>query len=198
MTSFSVVKRNRLNLKRDAKLVRPQSEEQLPVDLSSSNVSGSSVESAKLKTIQKTTRKQMFSLGTAHKAARNLIKLFTRTKVTDEKSDIKAVDSVPASLHIIESSSIEFNSQRIPLATSMISKSNKSMGGFETVKIAISALDKTLLGFTVAGYCPCHVAKLETDSLAARAGLQIGDLIIKINGKNVSRAKCDSIAKIIK
>jgi hypothetical protein len=36
------------------------------------------------------------------------------------------------------------------------------------------------------------------DSIAENAGLLPGDLIIKINGKNVSRATCYSIVKIIK
>lgn len=36
------------------------------------------------------------------------------------------------------------------------------------------------------------------DSIAQHAGLLVGDFLIKINGKNVSRATCDSIVKIIK
>lgn len=54
------------------------------------------------------------------------------------------------------------------------------------------------LGFTVVGYCPCQVSKVENDSIAQTSGLMAGDLIIKINGKNVSRATCDSIVKLIK
>jgi C-terminal processing protease CtpA/Prc len=54
------------------------------------------------------------------------------------------------------------------------------------------------LGFTIIGYCPCQIGKVEPNSIAFNAGLQAGDLIIKINGKNVSRATSDSIIKIIK
>ena len=54
------------------------------------------------------------------------------------------------------------------------------------------------IGFTLAGYCPCHIAKLETNSLASNAGLMLGDSVIKVNGRNVSRAKCNSIVRIIK
>lgn len=54
------------------------------------------------------------------------------------------------------------------------------------------------LGFTIVGYCPCQIGKVESNSIAFNAGLTAGDLIIKINGKNVSRATCDSIVKIIK
>ncbi len=74
-------------------------------------------------------------------------------------------------------------------------------------------------GFTVIGYCPCQIGKIDKglfsilqfrlkkqkimyifiiDSIADKAGLFSGDLILKINGKNVSRATCHSIVKIIK
>lgn len=36
------------------------------------------------------------------------------------------------------------------------------------------------------------------DSIAEHAGLLPGDLVIKINEKNVSRATCESLVKIIK
>jgi len=53
-------------------------------------------------------------------------------------------------------------------------------------------------GFTVVGYCPCQIGKVESNSLAQLAGLLAGDIIVKVNGKNVCRATCDSIAKMIK
>jgi hypothetical protein len=61
-----------------------------------------------------------------------------------------------------------------------------------------NTLSTSLFGFTIVGYCPCQIGKIESNSLASNAGLLTGDLIIKINGKNVSRATCDSIVKIIK
>ena len=39
---------------------------------------------------------------------------------------------------------------------------------------------------------------MDQGSISAQTGLLQGDLIIKINNKNVSRATCDSIVKIIK
>ena len=56
----------------------------------------------------------------------------------------------------------------------------------------------SLLGFTIVGYCPCQIGKVYQCSISAQTGLLQGDLIIKINNKNVSRATCDSIVKIIK
>jgi hypothetical protein len=53
-------------------------------------------------------------------------------------------------------------------------------------------------GFTVIGYCPCQIGKVESNSLAQLAGLLVGDIIVKVNGKNVCRATCDSIVKMIK
>lgn len=77
---------------------------------------------------------------------------------------------------------------RIPLANSL--KSN-----VDSLKFSLHGQS---LGATLAGYCPCYIAKIEANSIAALSGLQVGDFIIRINGKNVSRAKCDSIVKIIK
>ena len=107
--------------------------------------------------------------------ARNLLKIFSTSKqslATDSKLQL---------------------TNRIPLTASQAKRITK----YESFRIQIVASYQTL-GFTLAGYCPCHIAKLESNSSAASAGLQVGDLVIKINGKNVSRAKCESIVKIIR
>jgi C-terminal processing protease CtpA/Prc len=117
------------------------------------------------------------------KAARNLIKFFKRTKLSDNLNT--------------SSNMSQQQSNRIPLTTSSVNANPMSLAGFETVKVNLKC-GTELLGFTLAGYCPCYVAKLESNSSASKAGLMLGDLIIKINGKNVSRAKCDSIVRIIK
>ena len=51
-------------------------------------------------------------------------------------------------------------------------------------------------GFSVVGGCPVKVGRVDAGSPAA--GLQKGDLIVSINGKNVSRSTNDSVAKIVK
>ncbi len=53
-------------------------------------------------------------------------------------------------------------------------------------------------GFSVVGSCPVNVARVEARSPAAASGLHKGDLIVCINGRNVSRSTNDSVAKIIK
>jgi C-terminal processing protease CtpA/Prc len=61
-----------------------------------------------------------------------------------------------------------------------------------------SAASGLCYGFTVTGYCPCQIGKVDKDSLAEQSGLAPGDMLIKINGKNVARATRDTIVKIIK
>jgi C-terminal processing protease CtpA/Prc len=84
---------------------------------------------------------------------------------------------------------------RIPIYQKNNSKNVKSI----QIKLDNNHLmNSSGLGFTIIGYCPCQIGKVEPNSIAFNAGLQAGDLIIKINGKNVSRATSDSIIKIIK
>ena len=54
-------------------------------------------------------------------------------------------------------------------------------------------------GFTLVGSCPCMVGRVEAPHSAAHvAGLRAGDYISSINGKNVSRATCHTLVKLIK
>ncbi|CAF1164205.1 unnamed protein product [Didymodactylos carnosus] len=53
-------------------------------------------------------------------------------------------------------------------------------------------------GFTVVGQCPTFVGRVDNNSSAAVAGLRAGDYIVKINGKNVSRAQKDTVSHLIK
>ena len=56
----------------------------------------------------------------------------------------------------------------------------------------------TQYGFTLAGYCPCHIENVLQNSIADRAGLQQGDLIIKVNGTNCCRARIKTLLALIK
>ena len=53
-------------------------------------------------------------------------------------------------------------------------------------------------GFTVSGYCPCHVESINDDSVACRMGLQKDDLIMKINNINCCRATLKTVTNLIK
>lgn len=78
-----------------------------------------------------------------------------------------------------------------------IPKINKALEGMETITVAIKKAS-TGYGFSVIGGCPVKVGRVDAGSPAAVAGLQKGDLIVSINGKNVSRSTNDSVAKIVK
>jgi hypothetical protein len=53
-------------------------------------------------------------------------------------------------------------------------------------------------GFTVAGYCPCHVEEIQENSIAFQAGLKKSDLIVKINNVNCCRATLKTTLNLIK
>ena len=67
----------------------------------------------------------------------------------------------------------------------------------ETITVAIKR-GSAGYGFSVVGGCPVKVGRVDAGSPAATAGLQKGDLIVCINGKNISRSTNDSVAKIVK
>lgn len=53
-------------------------------------------------------------------------------------------------------------------------------------------------GFQLHGQCPAVVSQVLEGSAAEAAGLQRGDLVERVNGRNVSRSAADSIAEIIR
>ena len=76
---------------------------------------------------------------------------------------------------------------------------NKDLIGLDKLKFYInrvSPLDS--YGFTITGNCPCMVGKVDTQKNAFQVGLRPGDFIASLNGRNVSRATCDSVVKLIK
>ena len=108
---------------------------------------------------------------------KNLFKLFTK------KSTKKA--------------NIDCTKRRIPL---IASNSNVNVPN-NLILVEVTLRRPTVTsdyGFTISGYCPCQVDKVEADSIAYKAGLLVGDLIIKINSNNVARATIPSIVKMIK
>ncbi len=53
-------------------------------------------------------------------------------------------------------------------------------------------------GFTLAGYCPCHVASVAQNSIAYLAGVEKFDLIMKINDVNCCRATLKTCLSLIR
>ena len=115
-------------------------------------------------------RETLFKLNT-----RNLFKFFSRSK----KSELVADTSN-------ENTGSDGNKSNVRIK-------------FKQIQLLLDAsTTNASFGFTIHGYCPCQVGKVEKNSISEQAGVMPGDLIIKINGRNVSRATCDSVVRLIK
>ena len=57
---------------------------------------------------------------------------------------------------------------------------------------------KNGFGFSVVDSFPVKVGRVDDASPAKMGGLKKGDYIIKVNGQNVSRSTCVSVAKLVK
>jgi hypothetical protein len=76
---------------------------------------------------------------------------------------------------------------------------NKDIIGMDKISLTlIKQNENEGFGFTLTGSCPCMVGKVDSDKTAFKHGLRSGDYISKINNKNVSRATCESVVKLIK
>ncbi len=75
---------------------------------------------------------------------------------------------------------------------------NRDIIGLDRLRLELERNPDYGFGFTVTGYCPCIVGKVDPDKLAFQTGLRPGDYIVKIFDKNVSRATCESVVKLIK
>lgn len=75
---------------------------------------------------------------------------------------------------------------------------NTTSQSFNLIELTLHKDSSKGYGFTVAGYCPCHVQNIIDNSIAGRAGLQQSDLIIKINNVNCQRATLKSVLSLIK
>jgi len=84
-------------------------------------------------------------------------------------------------------------------ASNKITHVNKDLIGMKKLKFRIKRnSDTESYGFTISGNCPCMVGKVDTQRHAFASGLRPGDYISALDGKNVSRATCDSVVKLIK
>jgi hypothetical protein len=91
------------------------------------------------------------------------------------------------------------------LAIKNSSKLNKEKQskGLKYDLIEINILNKQIhqsddFGFTVAGYCPCHVEEIQENSIAFEAGLKKSDLIVKVDNVNCCRATLKTTLNLIK
>ncbi|KAL5012143.1 hypothetical protein ScPMuIL_010694 [Solemya velum] len=74
---------------------------------------------------------------------------------------------------------------------------NKDVWGSEPVSLTVYR-GKGGFGFSVTDSCPARVSHVDSGSPADIVGLQTGDLVIRVNGLNVSRSMSTSVAKVIK
>ena len=66
-----------------------------------------------------------------------------------------------------------------------------------TLTIKKQSSDKSY-GFTVGGYCPCHVESIVQNGPAYMSGIQQNDLIVKVNNVNCCRATLKTLLNLIK
>ena len=80
-----------------------------------------------------------------------------------------------------------------------ITNLNKDLIGMERLKFRVTRPNELeSYGFTITNNCPCMVGKVDSSKQAYSAGLRAGDFLSMINNKNVSRATCESVVKLIK
>jgi hypothetical protein len=83
--------------------------------------------------------------------------------------------------------------------TKQITNLNKDLIGMERVRIRVTRPNELEnYGFTIVGNCPCMIGKVDSTKQAYNSGLKSGDYLSSINNKNVSRATCESVVKLIK
>jgi len=80
-----------------------------------------------------------------------------------------------------------------------ITNLNKDLIGMERFKFRVTRPNEMeSYGFTITNNCPCMIGKVDSNKQAYMAGLRAGDYLSMINNKNVSRATCESVVKLIK
>lgn len=79
-----------------------------------------------------------------------------------------------------------------------ISAINRDVLGYDMLEFTVDQLENRGFGFTVVGSSPARIGSVERESLAEEAGLRQNDLVIRVNGQNVSRSTAVSVAKCIR
>lgn len=75
---------------------------------------------------------------------------------------------------------------------------NSDIHGVQRLEMCVYRSPYGGFGFTVIGSCPVKIGRIDSISRAEEAGLQQGDIVIRVNGQNVSRSTSVSVARCIK
>ncbi|XP_045190798.2 uncharacterized protein LOC123547613 [Mercenaria mercenaria] len=75
---------------------------------------------------------------------------------------------------------------------------NRDVPDLDRLELTIYRSQYGGFGFTVVDSCPVKIGRVDGSSNAQEAGLQKGDLVIRVNGQNVSRSTSVSVARCIK
>ncbi|XP_052792077.1 uncharacterized protein LOC128226228 [Mya arenaria] len=79
-----------------------------------------------------------------------------------------------------------------------ISEVNKVVNGPERLQISVQRSPFGGFGFSVVDACPVRIGRVDGASRAEEAGIRPGDLVVRVNGQNVSRSTSASVARCIK
>ncbi|WAR00074.1 RGS3-like protein [Mya arenaria] len=79
-----------------------------------------------------------------------------------------------------------------------ISEVNKVINGPERLQISVQRSPFGGFGFSVVDACPVRIGRVDGASRAEEAGIRPGDLVVRVNGQNVSRSTSASVARCIK
>ncbi|WAR00140.1 RGS3-like protein, partial [Mya arenaria] len=78
-----------------------------------------------------------------------------------------------------------------------ISEVNKVVNGPERLQISVQRSPFGGFGFSVVDACPVRIGRVDGASRAEEAGIRPGDLVVRVNGQNVSRSTSASVARCI-
>ncbi len=79
-----------------------------------------------------------------------------------------------------------------------ISAINQDVRGMKVQEISLNRPIRGEYGFTLVDSCPVRVGRCDVGSSAEEAGILQGDIVVRVNGFNVSRSTSVSVAKMVK
>ncbi|KAH3693881.1 hypothetical protein DPMN_081320 [Dreissena polymorpha] len=85
-----------------------------------------------------------------------------------------------------------------PIVEYLVPEVNQSVPDDSRHVISVLRSSRGSFGFSVVDACPAKVGRVDGSSCAEMAGLRTGDLIIRVNGENVSRSTSVSVSKCIR